>query len=89
MPWVARETPAGSRRWRAVNEPRRPHPAAAPPIDCGVCGRRIGKHATHFLLDDRRVVCGRCYRAGGEPLWEQLDSMGTRAGVAHVVGLWP
>jgi hypothetical protein len=60
---------------------------AAPPIDCAICGRRIGKHATHYLLDDRRVVCGRCLDR--HRLWDDLESMGTRAGVAHALGRWP
>jgi hypothetical protein len=61
----------------------------APPIDCAICRRRLGKRATHYLLDDHRVVCGRCYVAGDERLWDQLKSIGSRAGVAHVLGLWP
>jgi hypothetical protein len=59
----------------------------APPLDCAACGRRIGRRAGHFLLDDRRVVCSRCLER--HRLWDQLDSQGTRAGIAHVLGLWP
>ena len=33
---------------------------AAEPFDCAGCGRRIGKTAGHYLLDDYRVICSRC-----------------------------
>ncbi len=39
----------------------------APPIDCGRCGRRLGKRAPHYLLGDGRVVCGRCLANLGYP----------------------
>ncbi|HEY6706076.1 MAG TPA: hypothetical protein VJB61_00580 [Actinomycetota bacterium] len=90
MPWVTREVPEGSGRWRAVNEPARPHPGAAPPLDCAVCGRRIGKTRTHFLLNDQRVICERCRMRPDPRVYDdQVAAMGTRAGIAHVLGLWP
>ena len=27
---------------------------------CDRCGRRLGKHATHYLLEDCGIVCARC-----------------------------
>jgi hypothetical protein len=86
MPWVTREVPPGSGRWRAVNEPARPHPGAAPPFDCAECSRRIGKTRTHWLLrDSRSVVCVRCYLRNHD----DAECSGTRAGIAARLGLWP
>jgi hypothetical protein len=74
----------------------------APPFDCAGCGRRIGKTRTHYRLDgSRQVVCSRCLTKTVHARlfpdcphrWhDTLDhsgSCGTRAGVAHVLGLWP
>jgi hypothetical protein len=75
----------------------------APPLDCGICGRRIGKTAGHYLLAGRQLACGRCIERGRilhgqvypdcaarwHDLLDHLDSTGTRAGIAHVLGLWP
>jgi hypothetical protein len=73
----------------------------APALDCCACGRRIGLRAGHYLLEDRRLVCGRCLtrpvharlfadcpHRWHDPL-DHLDSTGTRAGIAHALGLWP
>lgn len=87
MPWVTREVPPDSGRWRAVNEPNRPHPRAAPPFDCALCGRHIGKRAPHWVLTDDRVICGRCLEKHN--LWNAYKTFGTRAGIAALLGLWP
>jgi hypothetical protein len=87
MPWATREVPPGSGRWRAVNEPARPHPGAAPAFDCADCGRHIGKRATRYLVPVQRVLCGRCADRRG--LWDDLTAMGSRAGIAARLGLWP
>ena len=74
---------------------------AAPALDCIYCRRQIGKAATHYLLEDGRVVCSRCLTKPAHAAlfpdcpqrWhDALDhsrSCGTRAGIAHVLGLWP
>jgi hypothetical protein len=72
-----------------VNEPSRLHPGAAPPLDCGVCGRRIGKTTTHVLLHDRRVICVRCRMHPDPRAYDgKVAAMGTRAGIAARLGLW-
>lgn len=75
---------------------------SAPAFDCTGCGRRIGKTATHYLLEDgARVVCVRCLtRAAHARLfadcpdkWHDLldhaGCHGSRAGIAAHLGLWP
>ena len=59
----------------------------APAFDCAICTRRLGKRRTHYLLVDRRILCGRCIDR--RRLWDALERFGTRAGIAHVLGLWP
>lgn len=73
----------------------------APAFGCASCGRRIGKNATHYLLEDDRVTCGRCLGRpvhaalflGCDVRWhdvlDHLGSVGTRAGIAAHLGLWP
>jgi hypothetical protein len=48
----------------------------------------MGKRSGHFLLCDGRVVCGRCMDRCG--LWGtgSLDTMGSRAAIACLLGLW-
>jgi hypothetical protein len=48
----------------------------------------MGKRCAHFLLKDRRVVCGRCMDR--HHLWgnDQLDGICSRAAVACLLGLW-
>lgn len=74
----------------------------APALDCSCCSRRIGKTSAHYLLDDNRVLCGRCLGkrrihsvlfpacpvAWHDPQ-DHLQCSGTRAGIAHMLGLWP
>lgn len=44
---------------------KHPTPPTEPaPFPCSSCGRAIGKYATHHVLEDRRVVCSRCYTSG-------------------------
>lgn len=74
----------------------------APPLDCAICERRIGKTAGHYLLDGGRLACRRCVEtrslhgrvfpdcpARWHDLLDHLDSTGTRAGIAAKLGLWP
>lgn len=88
MPWVAREVPEGSHRYRAVNEPAKPRsPREAPQFTCSICNRLIGRRRTVGLLTDGRVACLSCIDRGD--LYDQMDCMGTRAAVAHKLGIWP
>ena len=88
MPWVAREVPAGSRRYRAVNEPTKPHsPREAPQFDCSLCGRTIGRKRTVGLLKGRCVACLGCIDRGD--LYDDVACMGTRAAIASELGIWP
>ena len=59
----------------------------APPFDCALCNRHIGKRAPHYLLADRRVICIRCLTRNR--LWDDYTTHGSRAGIAHTLGLWP
>jgi DNA-directed RNA polymerase subunit RPC12/RpoP len=73
----------------------------APAFDCARCGRTIGKAATHYRTEDNRITCSRCLTKAAhaslfpdcpERWHDVLDhpgSSGTRAGIAHVLGLWP
>jgi hypothetical protein len=73
----------------------------APSFDCALCGRRIGKTAGHYVLDDNRVICSRdvtksahakLYPDCPERWHDVLDhkgANGTRAGIAAYLGLWP
>lgn len=74
----------------------------APVFDCTSCGQHIGKTRTHYQLDDDSIVCVRCLGSkplhaklrpdcphGWHDLQDHLTRCGTRAGVAHVLGLWP
>jgi predicted amidophosphoribosyltransferase len=74
---------------------------AAPPLNCAHCGRRIGKTAGHFLTEGERLLCSRCLtktvhaelfpdcpKRWHDPL-DHLECTGTRAGIAHRLGLWP
>lgn len=87
MTWIAREIPRGSGRWRAVNEPGRPHPREAPQFECSLCGRVIGKKRSVVLLKDRRVACPGCLNR--RALHGDMECMGTRAGIASHLGIWP
>ena len=76
---------------------------AAPPLDCAVCARTIGKRAGHHLTEDRRILCTRCIHRqevharlwpGCAHVWhDALDHTptvaGTRAAIARILGLWP
>lgn len=75
---------------------------AAPPRDCHICHRRIGKSAGHYLLEGAQLACTRCVETRSlhgqvfpdcphrwHDLLDHLDSTGTRACMAHVLGLWP
>lgn len=57
----------------------------APALDCGRCGRRIGKQAGHYLVADGAVVCGRCLANLGYP----RSSACTRVAAAIQLRLWP
>lgn len=61
----------------------------APAFDCGLCGRRIGKTATHWVLAEvlRRVICSRC--VDKNDLYDHIDAHGSRAGIAATLGIWP
>jgi hypothetical protein len=59
----------------------------APPVDCAECGRQIAARRAHYILKDRRVVCGRCLER--QRLWDEIESQATRAGAAKTLGLWP
>lgn len=61
----------------------------APAFNCGMCGRRIGKTATHWKLREilARVICSRCIDK--HDLYDKVDAHGTRAGIAAYLGLWP
>jgi hypothetical protein len=60
---------------------------AAPPFDCANCSRRIGKARGHHLnRDTREVFCVRCVDKLN--LYDKVTG-GSRAGIAHVLGLWP
>ena len=89
MPWVAREVPEGSKRHRAVNEPLKPHPGAAPPFDCASCRQRIGKTRSHWLSLEapQQVMCGRCVDRGD--LYGSCTLAGSRAAAAATLGVWP
>ena len=88
MPWVAREVPPGSRRYRAVNEPVEPHsPREAPQFDCSLCGRTIGRKRAVGLLKDRRVVCVGCVDRGN--LYDDVTCIGSRAAIASELEIWP
>lgn len=87
--WITREVPPGSGHLRAVQvtDPLR-HPKAAPSFDCAECGRYIGKQRSHVLLrQPRHVICARCFLRNHDS--GECESMGTRAGMAHALGLWP
>lgn len=76
---------------------------AAPAFFCTVCHRRIGKTAGHNITDRDEVICTRCAnqpanhrrvapdcRTSWHDPHDHLRSVvGTRAGVAAVLGLWP
>ena len=61
----------------------------APAFDCGMCGRRIGKSAVHWVLAEvlRRVICSRC--VDKHDLYDHVEMHDTRAGIAAHLGLWP
>lgn len=74
----------------------------APPLDCAVCGRRIGKTGGHYLLEGDQLACTRCAEnrslhaavfPGCPHAWhdllDHLEATGTRAGIAARLGLWP
>jgi hypothetical protein len=74
----------------------------APAFDCAGCSRRIGKTATHYLLEGSgRVACTRCLTKAVHATlfpdcphrWhDTLDhsaACGTRAGIAAHLGMWP
>jgi hypothetical protein len=59
---------------------------AAPAFDCADCGRRISKRSTHYVVAGR----GHCIRCVvRQRLYDDVDHIGTRAGIASVLGLWP
>ncbi len=59
----------------------------APTFDCALCNRYIGKRAPHYLLPGERVICVRCLTR--QRAWDLYTAQGTRAGIAHTLGLWP
>lgn len=75
----------------------------APTLACHACRRTIGKRAAHNVTEDRRVLCTRCLgrRELHATLWPDCPHAGhdvydhtphvagTRAGVAHLLGVWP
>jgi hypothetical protein len=75
--------------------------ARPPPFDCAHCQRRITKTATHYLLQDNRVVCDRCLSKPAHAamfpacphawhdILDHLDTCGHRDAIAAVLGLWP
>jgi hypothetical protein len=71
-------------------------------MDCAACRRRLGKRATHYLLDNQRVVCGAClniprlhatFFPACPKEWHDMhdhhNKMGTPAGIACALGNWP
>ena len=74
----------------------------APPFDCARCHRRIAKRGLHHLIDGTAIViCGRCLGRDAHAdlfpdcpkQWHDMHdhdaAMGTRAGIAATLGLWP
>lgn len=75
----------------------------APALDCSRCGRTVGKRRGHSLTEDNRVLCVRClwdrrlhadYWPDCPESWHDAFDhtpyvVGTRAGIAAVLGLWP
>jgi hypothetical protein len=55
------------------------------PWHCAECGRELGGRADHFLLDDSRVLCRRCYKTGSNDLCEQLEGVGQRAAISRII----
>lgn len=77
----------GTQRERPTEKGRhRMNPA--PPFDCALCARRIGKTASHYLLSGQSVICVRCLDR--HDLYdEKSPGAGTRAGIARLLGVWP
>ena len=73
----------------------------APAFNCARCGRHIGKTASHCLTEGGRVLCTRCLGRDAHAdlfpdcgvRWHDVHdhdgSLGSRAGIAAVLGLWP
>jgi hypothetical protein len=77
----------------------------APALSCGICGRRLGKAAGHYLLEGGHLACTWCIESGQRgghhaalypdcphrwhDLLDHLATTGTRAGIAATLGLWP
>lgn len=61
----------------------------APAFDCALCGQRIGRTRTHWVLREvlRRVICTRCIDK--HDLYGHVGSHGSRAFAASHLGLWP
>jgi hypothetical protein len=61
----------------------------APAFDCAMCGRRIGRGRTHWVLRElpRRVICSAC--TDKRDLYGRIGAHGSRAGIAAHLGLWP
>jgi hypothetical protein len=72
---------------RAVQVPAKPHPGAAPQLNCELCGHLIAKGKALALLKDRRVTCLRCLDR--HDLYNSLDCIGNRAAVACLLDIWP
>lgn len=75
---------------------------AAPALSCSVCRRTIGKRHSHHLTEGDRVLCSRCMDdpqmhsrvfpdcpVRWHDMYDHAGSVGTRAGVAAHLGLWP
>ena len=90
---IDRQPPQSAYRW-----------LTAPPFDCAACARRIGRDRTHYQLSKvgNPVVCIRCAETRTlhskffpdcphqwHDLFDHLDRVGTRAGIAAALGLWP
>lgn len=61
---------------------------AAPPFDCAMCNKRIGKERTHWQIKNRPgLICAACLDK--HDLYNDIECSGTRAGMAAVRGLWP
>lgn len=74
----------------------------APALDCSVCGKTIAKRRVHYLLTGHQLVCIRCLATHGlhetlfpdcttpsHDAYDHIEGNATRAGAAHVLGLWP
>jgi hypothetical protein len=60
----------------------------APPFDCWLCCRRIGKTAQHYLLRGAiaQVCCGRCIDKNDA--YDEVLVVASRAAMANRLELW-